>query len=435
MASALNIRDHFESLRQSLELDCTGCGLCIEACPIFGRGVLQDADAEEIAVERVAMATEGTFSEAAYVFARACLRCGECRDVCPEDVDALQANHLVRLAAAAGDPTVAGRYANDTVGLRSMLPDNPANPFRMLQVVQMGEQDIAWHTEIPGDPPQVDVLVFLSCVGMARLDRIRTLLDLIELTGVRFATIGGLDFCCGFLDALAGNLDAAQQHFDHLADAVAAFGARELVTDCPSCYGWFSDLARTAPLPFAFRHTTQLLADHVDDLPPRSAIEARVTVHDPCHYGREPDEWRPSRDLVAAVPGLELVEMPRNRAETACCGGPATGYQPDLARLLGSERVREAVAAGAEMILSPCSGCISSLERAASAEGLLSEDVVTPLARALGIEHSNPLGRLLEAGTADGVLERAAGNLWETTHARDDVERFVEALLARSRPS
>lgn len=428
---SVDLRDHFDRVRRSLEDDCIVCGLCVEECPLFDRGVLEGLDAEEVAAARVAAATDGTFDEGAYLFARACMRCGACRDLCPTGVDPVQANHLVRLAAAHGDEDASARYTADTVGLRSMLPANPNNPFRMFQVLQTRQEDVVWHTEIPEVPEQVDVLLFLSCVGMARLDRIRTLVDLLEMTGIRFATIGGLDFCCGFLDALAGDLDAGQGHFDRLAAAVEAFGARELVTDCPSCFGWFTDLAQTQQLPFAFRHTTQLVAEHLDALPPRRSSDACVTVHDPCHFGREREEWEPSRRLVEAVPGLRLVEMPRSRAETACCGGPCMGFQPEVGRALTGERVQEAMGAGAETILSPCAGCISSLEGAASSQGLTTEDVVTPLARALGIEHSNRLAEILAGADANEILERAAGGLWEETHGRGRMEGFVDALLAR----
>ncbi|MEE4272915.1 MAG: (Fe-S)-binding protein [Thermoanaerobaculales bacterium] len=425
------LSDHFERVRRSLEEDCTACGLCLEDCPIFDTGVLAGADPTETVEGRIETASGAGFYEQAYLLARACIRCGACRDACPVEIDPVQANHLVRLAAAAGDGEAAARYAADTVGLRAMLPDNPTNPFRMLQVLQMREADVVWHTEIPRDPEQVDVLLFLSCVGMARLDRIRTLMDLLELTGVRFATIGGLDFCCGFLDALAGDLETGQRHFDRLAAAVDAFGAAELVTDCPSCYGWFADLGTTQQLPFAFRHTTQLLAEHLDELPPRRALEGCVTVHDPCHFGREPAEWEPSRRLVEAVPGLRLVEMERNREHTACCGGPATGYQPELGRRLTEARVREAERAGAETILSPCSGCISSLGPAARGAGMAAEDVVAPLARALGIEHENRLAGILAGETVDEILRRAAGGLWETSHDRGEIEGFVASMIAR----
>lgn len=430
-ARPVDLRDHFERVRSGLEGDCTLCGLCIEECPISDRGVLEGMDPEEVAAGRISSVTDGCFDERAYLFARACLRCGACRDLCPTGLDPVQANHLVRLAAAGGDSEAAARYAADTVGLRTMLPDNPENPFRLLEMLQTRPEDVVWHTDIPDHPDRVDVVLFLSCVGMARLDRIRTLVDLLEMTGVSFAVIGGLDFCCGFLDALAGDLKTAQGHLDRLVEAVDAFGARELVTDCPSCYGWFNDLRSTQDLPFHFRHTTQLIAEHIDRLPPRRSADGCVTVHDPCHFGRERTEWEPSRRLVEAVPGLRLVEMPRSRSETSCCGGPAMGFQPELGRALTEGRVREAAGVGAETILSPCAGCLSSLDPAAASKGLTTEDVVVPLARALGIEHENRLAEILGGVDTDEVLERAAGGLWEETHGRDQMECFVATILAR----
>lgn len=107
------------------------------------------------------------------------------------------------------------------------------------------------------------------------------------------------------------------------------------------------------------------------------------------------------------------------------------GFQPEVGRALSSERVREAARAGAETILSPCAGCVSSLEGVAGTEGLTTEDVVAPLARALGIEHENRLAAILAGESADEVLERAAGGLWEETHGRDQMERFVTTILAR----
>lgn len=431
--SSVDLRDHFLRVQRSAEDLCTACGLCVEECPIFGRGVLEGMDAAEIAATRLAAIIDGAFDEGAYLFARACLRCGACRDLCPTGIDPVQGNHLVRLAAAGGDAATSARYAADTVGLRTMLPDNPGNPFRLLEMLQTRPEDVVWHTDIPDDPDRVDIVLFLSCVGMARLDRIRTLIDLLEMTGASFAVIGGLDFCCGFLDALAGDLETAQGHLDRLVDVVDAFGARELVTDCPSCYGWFTDLAATRNLPFHFRHTTQLIAENINRLPPRQSTEGCVTVHDPCHFGRERDEWEPSRRLVEAVPGLRLVEMSRSRSETSCCGGPAMGFQPEVGRALTEGRVREAASVGAETILSPCAGCLSSLDPVAASEGLNTEDVVAPLARALGIEHENRLAEILEGADADEILERAAGGLWEADAERGLIESFVDSLVARRR--
>ena len=377
------------------------------------------------------MVVDGRFDEQGYLFARACLRCGACDGVCPVEIDSKQVNHLVRVVAASAGDVTAQRYQEDTTGLRRLLPSHPMNPFRMLYLLQTRQEDVRWYDAMPDDPPQVERVVFLSCVGMARIDKVQTLIELLSYADVRCAVIPGLEYCCGLLDALAGDLDTAQQHLDRLCSAVAAFGARELVVDCASCYGWFQDLAATQELPFAVRHTTQLLAERVDRLPVGTAVAARATIHDACHYGRRREEFEPVRELLAAVGSLELVEMPRNGANTVCCGGPAFGFQPQLAQRLVTERVEEAVSVGADLLLSACSGCVSALESEGRRLGVRTDDVLTPLANSLGIRHPNRLAELLTAETPETVLERAAGCLWECADDREGVERFVAGLMAR----
>jgi Fe-S oxidoreductase len=407
------------------------CGICVEACCLFGQGVLADVDPVTVSEGRVSMGVDGGFHEAAYLFARACLRCGACDHVCPVGLDTRQINHLVRVVTASGDDGTAQRYRSDTAGLRRLLPRHPVNPFRMLYLLQTRPEDVRWYEGVPEDPPQVETVVFLSCVGMARIDRVHTLIDLLGHAGVECAVLPGLELCCGLLDALAGDLDTAQQHLDYLCDAVAAFGANELVVDCASCYGWFHDLAQTQELPFAVRHTTQLLAERVDRLPVATAVAARATVHDACHYGRRPGELEPVRRLLTAIPSLELVEMPRSGESTVCCGGPAFGFQPDVARRLVTERVEEAVSVGADLVLSACSGCVSALESEGRRLGVRADDVLTPLAESVGIAYPNRLKELLTADAPEMVLERAAGCLWELTNHREDLERFVAGLLSR----
>lgn len=69
-----------------------------------------------------------------------------------------------------------------------------------------------------------------------------------------------------------------------------------------------------------------------------------VTYHDPCHLGRYNDEYEAPRDLVRAT-GCELYEMPRNRADSFCCGGGGGGLwmEFDEEPKPSEERLREAL--------------------------------------------------------------------------------------------
>ena len=53
-------------------------------------------------------------------------------------------------------------------------------------------------------------------------------------------------------------------------------------------------------------------------------LDYTVTYHDPCHFGRFNDEYEAPRELVRAT-GCSLHEMPRNRANSFCCGGGGGG--------------------------------------------------------------------------------------------------------------
>ncbi|HYY77091.1 MAG TPA: (Fe-S)-binding protein [Gaiellaceae bacterium] len=68
-------------------------------------------------------------------------------------------------------------------------------------------------------------------------------------------------------------------------------------------------------------HHSQLLLDLIErgKLRPRRGLGARVTYHDPCTLGRYNGVYDPPRKVLEAV-GVELVEMPRNRDNSFCCG-------------------------------------------------------------------------------------------------------------------
>jgi glycolate oxidase len=90
-----------------------------------------------------------------------------------------------------------------------------------------------------------------------------------------------------------------------------------------------------------------------------------VTYHDPCVMGRWMGIYEPPRDLIEAIPGVTLAEMPRNRRDAYCCGaGGMIRYDfADMANLAGADRIAEAEGTGAEVIMSACPACLMQLQQ------------------------------------------------------------------------
>ncbi|WP_255151197.1 heterodisulfide reductase-related iron-sulfur binding cluster [Halorarius halobius] len=94
-------------------------------------------------------------------------------------------------------------------------------------------------------------------------------------------------------------------------------------------------------------HWTQAVEELVNDGAlglSGTELDYTVTYHDPCHLGRFNDEYEAPRELVRAT-GCDLHEMPRNRANSYCCGGGGGGLWMELdeEEKPSEERLREAL--------------------------------------------------------------------------------------------
>ncbi len=103
--------------------------------------------------------------------------------------------------------------------------------------------------------------------------------------------------------------------------------------------------------------------------------------------------YEPPRQLITALPGVELVEMEHNRAEAHCCGSVLTLIkEPPVAAEIGKVRLDEAMAAGADTVLCLCPCCEFQLRVTAQKKGLPVEvvDLARFAASKLGYEFPDP---------------------------------------------
>jgi dimethylglycine catabolism B len=124
-------------------------------------------------------------------------------------------------------------------------------------------------------------------------------------------------------------------------------------------------------------HYTTFLARHLDQLKPllKHSVNKKITYHDPCYLGRHNGEYEAPRKLLEAIPGVELVEMARNRENGYCCGGGGGGMWMDsftgkhTKMRLSEKRAMEAASTGANVLAVACPFEVSRFEDAVKSTG------------------------------------------------------------------
>ena len=257
-------------------------------------------------------------------------------------------------------------------------------------------------------------------------ETLRGIVHLLLNAGVDVGIAGGAETCCGGRAYKLGYRGEAENYADDMISRVKASGAKTLVTPCADGYAAFNYLypRMQKKLPIEALHMSQFMAMLIDQgrIKFNREISRRVTYHDPCYLGRmgEPylGDWKENkllrpmhkkrsgrqgvydtpRNIIAAIPGLELVEMERIREYSWCCGAGGGVWEayPEFATWTAAERIEEALSTGADTLVTNCPWCIRLFRDTVEETGAKIE--VVDLAQ-LVMESAG----VLAAGTAKGV--------------------------------
>jgi len=198
------------------------------------------------------------------------------------------------------------------------------------------------------------------------------LAGLMVRAGEEFAVLGDQEKCCGLYAFDLGY----RREYERLRDAhwaeVCAAGIKKVVVACGSCQRIWREYAKEpGGADLEVIHGVEYVAQRIREgrLNFSRSIEKKVTYHDSCHLGRGCGVYEAPRDILAAIPGVQLLEMARNRRWAWCCGGGGgvPEADPELARWSAADRLSEARAAGAELILTSSALCQRSFGEVADA--------------------------------------------------------------------
>jgi len=386
---------------------CTECGRCQEACPAHFTGKPLNPKAlimgiRDMSVEAehgldlipnnplvretyglqgagpgsAAMAKPIVDDAIPYDAVWDCVTCGACVEACPVLIE-----HVDKIVGLRRNLVLEeSRFPAELAGaFRGM--EGQGNPW-----AQPASTRLDWTRGLPFEVPTVaaiaaagrlDELEVLYWVGCAaafdeRNRRVaRAFATCLHAAGVSFAVLGQEESCTGDPARRMGNDYVFQMLASGNVETLNRYGMgeRTIVTACPHCFNTIGNEYGQLGGSFSVVHHSvylrQLLGSGRLRVGDEGAASAgSVTFHDSCYMARYNGVVAAPRDVLGAVPGLELREMEKSGKNTFCCGagGGRMWMEETRGTRINAERTRQALETGAATVATSCPFCMTMIK-------------------------------------------------------------------------
>lgn len=314
-----------------------------------------------------------------------CSLCGACSEICKEFTFKEPATLFEKIRTVLVEDLGWGPL-EEHKKFRGSIEEN-RNPYFMPHEKRLTFLEEAQRKE------KAEVVYFVGCTTSYREQEIaRATVKVLNTAGVDYTVMDGDEWCCSSPLLRTGYRKIPMEYINHNVEAIKKRGAKKVITSCAGCY---RALKKDYPellgeeLGFEMLHSSEYFLELIKQgkITPKKEIKKKVTYHDPCHLGRHLGVYEPPRELLKSIPGIELVEMLRNRQDAWCCasGAGVKSAFGDFATWTAGERINEVESLGLNEFTSACPFCAhnfkDSLEK--TKKDIKMYDVVELLAESL----------------------------------------------------
>ncbi|MDF1556693.1 MAG: FAD-binding and (Fe-S)-binding domain-containing protein [ANME-2 cluster archaeon] len=373
---------------------CAQCGYCVRGCTqYYGRGWESQSPRGKWFFLKEHLEGREKFEQNMITSFMVCTTCERCDVVCQLDLPVEPDWMTMR---------------DELIGERKLMT---IPPFEMMAAALQKEGNIwagynkdrdAWLPEDIKPKEKADIAYFAGCTASyCERDIAEGTVRLLDKAGVDFTYLGQDEQCCAIPMLVAGKWDVFRDVMKHNIDEMNKRDVKTVVTSCPACrLVWdtvYREFAEKEGIPYDFeaKHYTEVLAEKIQsgEFKFEKEINAKVTWHDSCHIGRASGIYEPPRDVIKAIPGVELVEMEHNREDALCCGSVLSLLDsPPVAAEIGNVKLEEARATGADTILALCPCCEFQMRVTKKTKGnnIQIRDLASFACEAIGFELEDP---------------------------------------------
>jgi heterodisulfide reductase subunit D len=330
---------------------CLECGKCTAVCPVSRHN---SNFSPRLMLERALMDFEGELIHDRELFS--CLTCYACSNLCPSDVDYPVFTQKVRnLASGQGEH---GDCAHSGTLLSLM---------RLMSRPGIKQRRLEW---LDGcrTSQKSEVLYFVGCapyfqpifedIEVSPVNIARNSIKILNALGIEPMVLPN-ERCCGHDLLWTGDVETFKKLAQFNAQMIKESGAKKIVFSCPEGYRTFKlDYPNYVDLGCEVLHISELLVEKIGQNGVKfKEIKKNVTYQDPCRLGRHLGIYEPPREIIKAIPGIKLTEMEHSGDESICCGTSAWTNCGSYSKKIREERLLEAKATGAELMITACPKC------------------------------------------------------------------------------
>ena len=392
---------HQLNWKQGLDLlTCTECGRCKDVCPTFTTdkplnlqefndklkhelydnadriikraklsftlAQIDDADGIENIKEAVA-ALKSEKQLVGDVIAQdtlwACTTCRACEEVCPVTIE-----HVPRvIAMRQGQTLIAESYPKELNTALKGLERN-YNPWG-IGYDKRADWAEGLGVKTMAEDPNADYLLWVGCAGSFddRTKKVsKSLVKILQKTGVSFAILGVEEKCTGDFAKRAGNEMMYQMMAHENIETLNNYKVKKIITACPHCLNTLKHDYPQMGGNFDVIHHTEFIDKLIKEgrINMDQSLKGPLTYHDSCYLGRYNKIYDQPRSILKSVIAGPVRELVRHGKESFCCGagGGRMWMEETIGKRINLDRTEEIIDLQVSAVAVGCPFCLTMIE-------------------------------------------------------------------------
>jgi Fe-S oxidoreductase len=361
------------SWKRRLDFDaCVECGRCQDACPAWLAGTALSPKQIIVKLKRhlhgqLPGPIHGELIKPEELWA--CTTCMACVQECPAFIDIVDTIVDLRRYLALSEGALPSTAPQSLQNIQ-----RAGNPWGL-----PAAERLAWAEglDVPLMEPgrEVEYLYWVGC--SAAYDKrnqaiARSVVKILKAAGVSFGVMQE-ERCHAEVGRRLGEEYLYQTVQQDTVGALNGYRFQKVLAHCPHCFNTIKNEFPQFGGSYEVVHHSVLIRELLaaGRIRPSKPVDATVAFHDSCYLGRYNGIMEAPREVARAVPGLRVIELPRNRERGLCCGGGGGHMWMEVPakKRVNIIRVEEALETPATVVGTACPFCLAMVDLGRKVKG------------------------------------------------------------------